>query len=81
MAMVTYILHKGQPLTDEQEQELEALRNMPDEDIIVDEDCPETTDEEWEFYDYLMKKYNTNIVTKEMVLNELKTRGSKLAHG
>ena len=47
MAIVTYILRKGQELTEEQKQELEALRNMPDEDIIEDEDCPETTDEEW----------------------------------
>ena len=77
MAMVTYILHKGQPLTEEEKQQLEALREMPDEDIIVDEDCPEFTNEEWEFYDYLMKKYNTNRVTKEMVLHELQISNRK----
>lgn len=32
MAMVTYILRKGQKLTEEQRQELEALNNMPDKD-------------------------------------------------
>ena len=76
MAMVTYILRKGQKLTDEQRQELEALKNMSDEDIIVDDDCPETTDEEWEFYSMLMRKYKTNRVTKEMVLAELQNNNS-----
>ena len=71
MAIVTYILRKGQSLTEEQKQELEQLKSIPDEDIIVDDDCPETTDEEWEFYSGLMRKYNTNRVTKEMVLKEL----------
>ena len=46
MAMVTYILRKGQPLTEEQKAELEALKNMRDEDIVFDEDCPELTEEE-----------------------------------
>ena len=77
MAIVTYILRKDEPLTEEQEKELEALRNLPDEDIIADEDCPEFTDEEWDFYDHLMKKYHTNNVTKEMVLNELQMSGKK----
>ena len=81
MAMVTYILRPEGELTPEEEAELEALRNMPDKDIIVDEDCPETTDEEWEFYSGLMKKYNTNIVIKEMVLNELKITGKKSITG
>ena len=46
MAMVTYILRRGQPLTEEQKAELEALKQMSDDDIICDEDCPELTDEE-----------------------------------
>ena len=45
MAMVTYILRKGQPLTEEQKAELEALRNMRDEDIDFS-DIPELTDEQ-----------------------------------
>lgn len=46
MATVTYILRRGQPLTEEQKKRLEALKNMNDDDIICDEDCPELTDEE-----------------------------------
>ena len=46
MAMVTYILRKGQPLTPEQKAELDALSKMSDDDIVFDEDCPELTDEE-----------------------------------
>ena len=74
--MVTYILRANEKLTPEEEAELAALRNMPDEDIIVDDDCPETTDEEWEFYSMLMRKYKTNRVTKEMVLAELQNNNS-----
>lgn len=46
MATITYILRKGQPLTDEQKKRLEALKQMSDDEIICDEDCPELTDEE-----------------------------------
>lgn len=42
MATVTYVLHKGQPLTEEQKAELEYLRNMRNDDIVYDEDCPKT---------------------------------------
>ena len=41
--MVTYILHKGQPLT---EEELEELRNLKNRPIVFDEDPPELTDEQ-----------------------------------
>ena len=43
MAIVTYILRKGQPLTEEELAELRALKNRP---IVFDEDCPELTDEQ-----------------------------------
>ena len=43
MATVTYILRRGQPLTEEQKAELEALKQMSDDDIICDEDCPDDT--------------------------------------
>ncbi len=43
MATVTYILRKGQPLTEEEIEELRALKNRP---IVFDEDCPELTDEQ-----------------------------------
>lgn len=46
MATVTYILRKGQPLTEEQKAELEALKHMTDDDIVFDEDCPPQTDEQ-----------------------------------
>lgn len=46
MAIVTYILRKGQPLTEEQKAEIEALKNMRDEDIVFDEDCPKLTEEQ-----------------------------------
>lgn len=44
--LVTYILHRGQPLTKEQEERLDALSKMPDDEIVFDEDCPELTDEQ-----------------------------------
>ena len=46
MAMVTYVLHRGQPLTEEQKAEIEALKQMSDDDIVYDEDCPKLTDEQ-----------------------------------
>ena len=46
MAIVTYTLHRGQPLTEEQKAELEYLRNMSDDEIVCDEECPELTDEQ-----------------------------------
>ena len=46
MATVTYILRKGQPLTEEQKAELEALKQMSDNDIVYDEDCPKQTPEQ-----------------------------------
>lgn len=46
MATVTYILRKGQPLTEEQKAELKALKKMSDDDILYDEDCPKLTDEQ-----------------------------------
>ena len=45
MATVTYILHKGQPLTPEQEKRLDALKNLKDDDIDLS-DIPEITPEQ-----------------------------------
>ena len=73
MAMVTYILRTNEKLSSEEEAELDALK---DRTIEPDEDCPEITKEQWDFYDYLMKKYNTNNVTKDMVLAELQNNNS-----
>ena len=78
MAIVTYILRPNEPLTPEEEAELAALKDRP---VEPDEDCPEFTEEQWAFYDHLMKKYNTRRVTKEMVLNELKLMGKRSITG
>ena len=43
MATVTYILRKGQQLTDEEREEISNLKNRP---IVFDNDCPELTDEQ-----------------------------------
>lgn len=43
MATVTYISRKGQPLTEEERDELRNLKNRP---ILFDEDCPELTYEQ-----------------------------------
>ena len=45
MAIVTYTLHKGQPLTEEEKERLEVLKNMKDEDIDLS-DIPEITPEQ-----------------------------------
>lgn len=45
MATVTYILRRGQPLTEEQKKRLEALKQMSDDDIDYS-DIPELTDEQ-----------------------------------
>lgn len=45
MATVTYILRKGQPFTPEELEEIEALKNMKDEDIDYS-DIPELTEEQ-----------------------------------
>ena len=46
MATVTYILRRGEPLTEEQKARLEALKQMSDDDIVYDEDCPKLTEEQ-----------------------------------
>lgn len=44
--LVTRVIDVNAPLTPEQKAELEVLKNMTDDDIVYDEDCPELTDEE-----------------------------------
>ena len=46
MATVTYILRKGQPLSEEEKAEIEALKQMSDDDIVYDEDCPMLTEKQ-----------------------------------
>ena len=76
MAIVNYILRKGQKPTPEQIAEIEEAAKYP---VERDEENPPMTEEEYNFYSMLMKKCKTNRVTKEMVINELKISGKKLA--
>ena len=44
--LVRKVIDVNAPLTEEQKARLEILRNMRDEDIICDEECPELTEEQ-----------------------------------
>ena len=57
----TFILHRGQQLTPEQEKRLAALRDLPDDKIICDEDCPELTDEQLSRATKLYDRLNTKL--------------------
>lgn len=46
MAIVTKIIDVNAPLTEEQKARLAVLKNMSDDDIVYDEDCPKLTDEQ-----------------------------------
>lgn len=63
MTIVTYFLPKNAPLTPEEEEEIDALEGRP---VVPDEDCPEISEEIWQKNLYLIQKYKTRRVTKEM---------------
>ena len=63
MAIVTYFLPKDAPLTEEEKAEIAALEGRP---IVFDEDCMPLSEECRKKNLYIMKKYNTRRVTKEM---------------
>lgn len=44
--LVTKIIDLNAPLRPEQIERLNLLKNMSDEDIVYDEDCPPQTDEQ-----------------------------------
>ena len=44
--LVTRIIDVNAPLTPEQKARLEALKQMSDDDIVYDEDCPKLTEEQ-----------------------------------
>ena len=44
--IVRKIINIYAPLTEEQKARLEELKNLRDEDIVFDEDCPELTEEQ-----------------------------------
>ena len=63
MVIVTYFLPKNAPLTPEEEAEIDALEGRP---IVFDEDCMPLSEECRQKNLYIMKKYKTRRVTKEM---------------
>ena len=74
MATVTYFLPKGAKPTPEQLERLAELKNYP---ITYDEDCPPMTEQQLEELDYLMRKYNTRRITKEIKMKEFPERFQK----
>ena len=75
--LVRKIINVAAPLTPEQKAELAALREMTDEDIVYDEDCPPMTEEQLDELDYLMRKYKTRCITKEILMAEFPERFQK----
>ena len=68
---VHYFLPKGAKPTPEQIEEIRSLKNRP---ITYDEDCPPMTDQQLEELDYLMRKYKTRRITKEIKMKEFPER-------
>ena len=68
MPLTKTIIDVNSPLTTEEKAEIEALKKRS---VIPDEDCPEMTESEIDFYDYLHEKYKTRKITKEIILNEM----------
>lgn len=69
-----YVRKAGTPLTSEQKAEIAALKDRP---ITYDEDCPPMTEQQLEELDYLMRKYNTRRITKEIKMKEFPERFQK----
>ncbi|MBQ3444410.1 MAG: hypothetical protein IJG33_14335 [Selenomonadaceae bacterium] len=75
MATVFYYLpNPPPPLTEEEKAELAALKDRP---ITYDEDCPPMTEEQLDELDYLMRKYKTRRITKEIKMKEFPERFQK----
>ena len=74
MATVFYFLPKDAPLTAEEKAEISVLKDRP---IAYDEDCPPTTEKEADEVIYMMRKYKTSRITKEMWLAEFPERFQK----
>ena len=62
------------PLTEEEKAELAALKNRP---ITYDEECPPMTEKELDELDYLIRKYKTRRITKEIFMAEFPERFQK----
>ena len=76
MAMVTKFINFDEPLTEVQRARLRALKNRP---IVYDDDCPPMSKDECDHLRYLMKKYNTRIITQESLDLETKSSTTKTA--
>ena len=74
MATVFYFLPKDAQLTAEEKAEIAALKDRP---IAYDEDCPPTTEEQLDELDYLIRKYKTRRITKEILMAEFPERFQK----
>lgn len=75
MATVFYFLpNPPPPLTEEEKAELAALKDRP---ITYDKDCPPTTKEQADEAIYLMRKYKTSCITKEILMAEFPERFQK----
>ena len=69
--LVRKIINVKAPLTEEERAELAALENRP---IVYDEDCPPMTDEHLAWLGYMMKKYKTRRITKEILEMERRSQ-------
>ena len=74
MATVFYFLPENVELTEEEKAELAALKDRP---IVYDEDCPPMTEQQLDEMDYLIRKYKTRRITKEIKMKEFPERFQK----
>ena len=72
--IVRKIINVAAPLTEEEKAELAALKDRP---ITYDEDCPPMTEKELDELDYLIRKYKTRRITKEIKMKEFPERFQK----
>ena len=66
-----YTMKVGEPLTAEEKAEIAALKGRP---IVYDEDCPPMSKKQHEEIRYLIRKYQTRYITKEMWMKEFPER-------
>lgn len=67
MEIEYYTMKVGEPLTEEEKAEISALKDRP---IVFDEDCMPLSEECHQKNLYIMRKYNTRHVTKELWMKE-----------
>lgn len=71
--LIRTFINFDEPLTEEEKEEIRALKKRP---IVFDEDCMPISDEKWEYYEKLMKKYKTRRITKEILIAEGKIKSN-----